>query len=326
MPSGITHILLKKELHDYPLSDPLDEVLAAGMDFLQIGAVAPDLPYASVADDDFFLTTQSDLADNFHYVKTNEVPLTMLQLLKDRQAALAPRELDFSFCFVSGYIAHVVADGIVHPYIRDKVGNYSDHKTEHRKLEMQLDILYMHRLSEKTGYSLELSCSNLEDELKNFNRKTYPEIDKAIEIFQNAIHSVYNKTYQSDTILGWVEGLHRMFKVATSHIPIIYKIGVDSAFFFDIFDHVDKYKDLLVLSKPVDAQPLNFLKKESIRYFDDVLPQFFKKYLPLAEKAYDFIYEGGSALTPEDIMPIDLDTGRPLASHNNLDIVPSFWS
>ena len=75
MPSGITHILLMKNLQSIVPDGDLKKVLQSGEDFLQVGAVGPDLPYASIADDDFFFSTESDLADKFHYEKTNQLIL-----------------------------------------------------------------------------------------------------------------------------------------------------------------------------------------------------------------------------------------------------------
>jgi len=326
MASGITHILLMKHLHDQLPEEDLDMIFAAGRDFLQVGAVAPDLPYASVADNDFFLTTQSDLADKFHYEKTNQVPLAALQELKRRESQLSKIERRYCFCFFAGYIAHVVADGIVHPYIRDKVGNYSEHKTEHRRLEMELDVMLLHELTRKSGVPIELNYSNLHDELENLNKTTYPQLPKVIDLFRSSIQAVYNLSYQSETILGWVTGLHRMFDVASGHYPAIYRnIGIDLAFLFADYQDIEKHKDLLVLIKPIDAQPKNFLQKDAVHYFEDVIPQFAKRYVPIAQKAYDYIYRNGVPLTETDIPAIDLDTGRLLAS-NNLDLIPTFWS
>ena len=82
MPSGITHILLMKNLQTILPESMLKHQMAAGRDFLQVGAVGPDLPYASIADSDLFFTTQSELADKFHYVKTNQVPLKALETIR----------------------------------------------------------------------------------------------------------------------------------------------------------------------------------------------------------------------------------------------------
>lgn len=56
MPSGITHILLVKNLQNVLPDGKLKKILQSGRDFLQVGALGPDLPYASIADDDFFFS------------------------------------------------------------------------------------------------------------------------------------------------------------------------------------------------------------------------------------------------------------------------------
>jgi hypothetical protein len=54
MAGGITHILLMKYLPNILPDDNLKKELTAGRDFLIIGAIAPDLPYAINTDEDFF--------------------------------------------------------------------------------------------------------------------------------------------------------------------------------------------------------------------------------------------------------------------------------
>jgi hypothetical protein len=327
MASGITHILLVKYLQNMLPEGRMKTCFAAGRDFLQAGAVGPDLPYASIADNDFFFSTQSDLADKLHYVRTNEVPLRALKQLHERGGQLSRQEIRYIFCFFAGYVSHVVADGIIHPFIRDKVGDYRNHQTEHRVLEMELDVLLFHHLTEKSNAPIELNYSNVHDELANLNEGTYPELRKAIDLFRDTIQSVYGELHETDLILGWIVGLHRMFSVAEGKHPSIYRIVgfVDNILFKDYEDLRKRYEDLLVLTTPVD-RPVNFLKKPKIHYFDDIIPQFYEKFIPIAQKAYRYVYEDGIVLTEADIPAIDLDTGRPIASNNNLDLVPTFWS
>ena len=54
MASGLTHILLTKKLQDKFEDGQLKNILAYAADSFQVGAVGPDLPYASIADNDFF--------------------------------------------------------------------------------------------------------------------------------------------------------------------------------------------------------------------------------------------------------------------------------
>lgn len=324
MPSGITHILLVKHLQDVLPAGMMKQTLAAGRDFLQVGAVGPDLSYASVMDNDFFFSTQSDLADKFHYQKTNEVPLYALQGLQKNKNAYTVKELRYAFNFFVGFISHIVADGIIHPYIRDKVGDYKDHQTAHRTLEMKLDVLLCHYLTQQSGWPIELNYLNIHDELMNI--QTAAELPKVFTLFQQAIKAVYGVSYDLGTIVGWITGLHRMFGLAEGRHPAIYRIaGMENGLLFADYKDINQHTDLLVLTKPVDRAE-NFLKREKIHYFDDVIPMFYKKIVPLLNRLYDYIYNDGLPVSADEIFPIDLDTGRSIAANNNLDVIPSFWS
>ena len=326
MPSGITHILLMKNLQSILPEGKLKKILQSGRDFLQVGAVGPDLPYASIADGDFFFSTQSDLADKFHYEKTNELILKAFHDIKIIQNVKV-KEKRFLFSFFVGFISHIVADGIIHPFVRDKVGDYHNNQTAHRVLEMKLDVLMFHHLTMNTNNPINLNYSNIHDELINFDKNFYPEIDLVVSFFRKLIYEVYGVGYEIDLIKGWVNGLHKMFDLAEGDHPIIYKgIGFINDFLFQDYEDLrNKYQDILILKKPVDRD-YNFLKQSSIHFLDDCLPRFYSIFIPLANKCYQYVYENGEELTSRDIPPIDLDTGRDLAANTNLDLVPTFWS
>ena len=326
MASGITHILLIKNLQNVMPEGDLKMTLAAGRDFLQVGAIAPDLPYASIADDDFFLTTQSDLADKFHYVQTNEIPLQAFIEIRNNMNTLTPKELRAHFIFFLGYASHVITDGIIHPFVRDKVGNYKENQTAHRVLEMQLDVLLFHYLTFKSNHPIEFNNSNIHDELINLNSDIYPERNKVIDLFSRLIKKVYTDNYDLNTILGWVKGLHRMFGIAEGE-PAIYRNipFINNFFFSDYNELLHKYDEILTLKTKKEGGE-NFAKKDHIHFFDDVVPHFYNRFIPVAQKAYNYIYGNGSALTEQDIFGIDLDTGRDLSKNNDLNLIPYYWS
>lgn len=326
MASGITHILLMKNLQSILPNGDLKKILQSGRDFLQVGAVGPDLPYASIADGDLFFKTQSDLADKFHYEKTNVLILRAFQEIKNNSASLSAREKRFMFSFFLGFAAHIVADGIIHPFVRDKVGNYHENQTAHRVLEMQLDVLLFHHLTKNTNAPINLNYSNIHDELINFDNNFYPEVEKVLQLFSKLILEVYQLSYDTPLINSWIKGLNAMFGVAEGDHPKIYRIigFINNFLFADYNDLRDKYKSILILEKPKDRD-YNFLRKNQIHFFDDCLPHFYNKFIPIANKCYDYIYNNKGELTDIDIPPIDLDTGRDLASNNDLDLTPTLW-
>lgn len=326
MASGITHILLMKNLQSQITNPILRNILAAGRDFLQLGAIAPDLPYASIADNDFILTDQSDLADHFHYRQTNRIGLDGLAEIKNRQVDWSHNKKlrRYHFNFILGYISHVVADGVIHPFVRDTVGDYNVAQTAHRVLEMRLDVLFYAHLNRNRGAHAEFNYANIHDELENLDG--YSETDEVISTFQKLIRQIYAENYKTDTIRGWITGLHRLFDLAEGDHPAIYK---DISFFDDYlypnFDELlNKAEDIYTLEKPIDRD-LNFLHNDRIHFIEDCVPQFYTKFVPIAEKAYQFVYKNGRPLTEEDIPAIDLDTGRLISDNNDLDQIPAFW-
>lgn len=325
MASGITHILLMKNLQTLLPDGELKRVIQSGRDFIQVGAVGPDLPYASIADNDFFLTTQSKLADKFHYEKTNVLILKAFQEIKKMNEPKNSREKRFLFSFFLGFAAHIIADGIFNPFIRDKVGDYHDNQTDHRVLEMQLDVLLYHYLTKRSNTPINLNYSNIHDELNNFDRSFYREVDVVLELFSQLIKEVYGIDCSPNEINGWFRGLHRMFGIAESEHPKIYRVVgfINNLLIADYDDLLEKHKEILTLTKPKDRD-YNFLRKPQIHYFHDCLPHFYHTFIPLANKCYDYIYNKKSELTDSDIPPINLYTGRNLSS-NYLDSTPILW-
>ena len=178
----------------------------------------------------------------------------------------------------------------------------------------------------KSGKPTEYNYSNMHDELMNI--KDYKEVDIVIKVFKEKINEVYNIDYDTELILSWVNGLHTLLSVAEGEHPAIYRNlsildGVLYKYYSDLEDILD---ELLILKKPKDGIINNFLHNEQIHFIDDCVPQFYDRFIPILERAYNYIYNDGDELTENDIPAIDLDTGRPVLYANNLDLIPTFWS
>lgn len=320
MASGLTHILLTKKLQDKLKNGKLKDILAFGADSFQVGAVAPDLPYASIADNDFFLKNESPLADKFHYEKTNQIPLQSLKKLKLLNGQIKEEIHYQMFSFFLGYISHVLADGIIHPFVRDKVGEYFENQAEHRCLEMQLDVLLFEELTKGSGFAAELNYTNLHNELKNFSSTEGAK--EIITVFSELIAAIYNEHYSAEKILGWINGIHRMFGIAEGDHPRIYRVLKTNSFTYRNRTDIDREKATL-LKRPKDRE-LNFLKVAQIDFFKDCIPQYYSRFAIIAQKAFEYVYENGKELDETDIPMINLDTGR-LISADKLELTPEFW-
>jgi len=319
MPSGLTHILLTKMLQKKMKDDDLRTILAFGGNSLQVGAIAPDIPYASIADTDLF-HSQRFLADDFHYKLTNQIPLQSLNLLKESKSLVDERIHYQMFSFYLGYLSHVFADGIIHPFIRDKVGDYKGNEAAHRELEMNLDVLLYHNQTILSGLGFEINYTNIQSEILNF--VNVEGVHKILETFIKLINTIYIQRFSDENIMGWIKGLYRLFELATGVFPPFFRNIKANTFTYRNYKDIDS-NEVLNLKKPKDKS-MNFLHVEQINFFENCLPQFFTKYSAVALKAYEFVYKNGPFLTETDIPFIDLDTGR-LVTNNNLDELPVLW-
>jgi hypothetical protein len=328
MPSGITHILLVKELLNRRLSGPAREVLSANIDFLQVGAVAPDLPYTAGIMSLFEREDKKSLADRFHYERTNAVPLMALSVLRSwRKLNKDAATVDRAFAFFMGYVSHIVADGIIHPFVRDKVGDYLPNKDAHRVLEMQLDVLFYNRFMARAGVTLaEFNRSNLHDELTNLGKRASKEVLPVMKLLTDAIREVYQVDCSPGDFLKWVKGLHQLVSLAEgSHAEIYKTIGfIESYLFPDYSVLKDHAEDILTLTQPKDRTQ-NFLGKDRVHFFEDIVPRFFSKLIPLIEEGYNNVFAGKPAFSEASIPSIDLDTGR-LVANPSLVNTPTLWT
>ncbi len=327
MPSGITHILLSRNFRDQLPKGRQKNILASAKDFFQVGAVGPDLPYASILGKGLVFEDQSDLADKMHHLTTNQIPLNVLSEIKNIHPInlLRRKEKRFKFAFFLGYMAHIVSDGIFHPFVRDKVGNYVDNKTDHRVLEMRMDVLLYHHFYAPTGVPGEFNYSNLHDELRNIEQ--YKQTLRVMLMFKEGIKSVYDEEHDIDTVQGWAKGLYRLFSIAEGDHPAIYRnLKILDGIIFKKYDDLqNSADDILLLTIPKDRTD-NFLKTNRIHIIDNCIPKFNQVFTPLAIKTYEYVYKGGPELTENDLPNINLDTGRPSDRHHDLDLIPTLWS
>ncbi len=332
MPSGISHILLSRYL-DIPDDRLYRYQLKKNARYFQIGSIAPDLPYASLVDDDF-LDSDSELANLFHYTHPNQDPdlspnrLPLLGLNQVQKRLLAgenKRECDAFFWFMVGYASHLIADGVCHPFVMDKVGRYEgDNKAEHRALEMGIDVLLFKFFTELSGHEIEASYAREDSYIKGFNQLTYS--GSVCTYFSDLIHTIYGIDVAPNEVSGWVEGMGRLFCLSTGKWPAwLRNLDETRPYVFRQIKDLDGIKDdYLVLESPKfwDA---NFLGKNRVHFFEDCLPRFDKLMLAFIDKAWAFVYEQGPALTEADLPAYSLDTGRVVADYDNIELTPAQW-
>lgn len=323
MPSGYTHMLLartfkeKAGLIDHEIGFLLDE----NIKYLQLGSLGPDLPYSQ----EMTLTNRSavQIANKFHYEKTNQIPIRAFNRIKsmvdDEKKAQA-------FAFFLGYASHVVADGIIHPFVRDKVGDYEENKAPHRTLEMRLDVLFLDYLTKQSGKGQELNNTNFHDQITDPLTKDFSHIST---LFSRLIFEVYGPRLHSTEIESWVQGMHKVFGIAESSNNQFYSwLPVMKEYLFhnhkDVLDRSGD--DLLLKRNDAKGRPANFADKD-IHFLNDCVPEFYRVFKKIALAAYSFVYEEGEKFDSSKLPAINLDTGRALlaADGKDLNSSPVYW-
>lgn len=318
MPGGITHLILalksRNELDEKPR-----KILDACQSAFLVGSIAPDLPYFSGADDDV-LHNEKALADHMHYENTNLIPLLAFKELKSNTG---DQERDWKFAFFAGYMSHVVGDGVIHPFVRDKVGDYSSHMTEHRKLEMKLDVLFAHH-----EYDTNFRNSGIPLILKDFGSADSHR-ESVFSLFSSLILEIYDKNIAAGQIAGWLKAVQRIFRAAT-FLPWYGPLGLTGAAYSDYEKLAEQKSKILTLGDPPDLGEHglngNFAELPRVDFYEHCVPKFLEKFRKLVSAAYSFVYENGpNPMT--DFQPINLDTGRLLIYKQGYDLKkkPFFW-
>lgn len=325
MPSGITHMILSKVLKDGLFNKSKEDgggkytrayhALQRNPGAFLVGSVAPDLPYISIGDD--------NIADCLHYTKTNEVPQRGFAEAANFVKVGKLEQAEALFCFNAGHFSHLVADGIMHPYVRDKVGDYKVAQVAHRTLEMKLDVLVALRY-----YDLEVKGTKFQNELDWINDCEFKE--EIFTSFSGNISSVYNLFVARDKVEAWIIAMRWLFDVVAGDFPEWYSNHMgDKGKAIKDYNSVKKEEGILTnLDMPIDANKnklsTNFtgIKDRKVHFFDDAVKKYFDVFPDMVLSAYESVFNGQGDV---DIPAIDLDTGRSL-KNNQLTEIPTLWS
>lgn len=329
MPSGISHMLLVRNL---PVEDrPYRYQMHSNSRYVQLGSIAPDIPYGAIADNDIF-QDRDEIADLLHFTKTNQdeslspekIPLAGFKRVKERREKEGgSRESDALFWFFAGYASHVIGDGVGHPFVMDKVGRYEgSNKAQHRALELGLDVILHNHFS--PGEGREATLTSMDSFMKGLGELKYS--DSVLGEFAFLIRSVYNKNFSGSEIKEWLRGFSRIYWFFTGNWPSwLRNIEKTSPWVFRRTEDIKgREDDYLTLKKPLFWEE-NFLKREEIHFIKDIIPRFNILMKEFLDRAWSWVYDGGDPLTSEDLPSLCLDTGRIVADPNNIDMKPILW-
>ena len=332
MPSPISHTLLSRYL-PVEKDSPYFAKWLYNKGYFQIGSIAPDLPYGAIADNDF-LENEAFLANLFHFTENrqdseqcpNRLPLLGLRRVKSLiQQGAAKRECNALFWFLVGYTSHVIADGMCHPYVLDKVGRYEgSNKADHRALEIGIDVMLFKHFTTTSGHEIEAAYAGMDTFINEFNQWRYANF--ILEHFAGLIKDVYGERFTPNEIKGWVNGISRLFCLSTGKWPdwIRWHDTTESFVFRLIDDLKDREDGYLVLEKPRFWER-NFLNTPRVHLLDDCLPHFNHLMKSFLDKAYAYVYESGPQISEDDLPAFSLDTGRTVNDPDSIALAPLLW-
>lgn len=332
MPSGISHMLLSRNL-ELGADCPYRYKMRQNTRYLQIGSVAPDLPYASVLDNDLF-ESESELANLFHFTAPgqniaqapNQLPLLGLEHVRHLvQKGENKRECDALFWFIAGYASHVIADGICHPYVMDKVGRYEgSNKAEHRALEMGIDVLLFKHFTADSGYAIETNYAGMDTFIAGFNELKYATL--IYRHFATLIRETFGVVVEPNEIQGWVVGMSRLFGLAAGNwLDILRQLDATRPYVFrNIQDLEGREDEYLLLGRP-RFWDQNFHNMATVHFLNDCVPRFNTLMKNFLDQAYAYVYDSGPQIGADDLPSFSLDTGRTVCDFDNIALKPLLW-
>ena len=264
MPAAFAHMIAadnaKRQLDEQGLKLP-ELVLNEYSEWLQAGAVGPDYPYLH-----HILTSQSkSWADLFHYVRSSDVVRAGVKILKARYPS-EKDESDFkrALAWLYGYASHVVLDASVHPVVRAIVGEYEEHKTQHRACEMFMDSFIY-----KDYFDIELDNSDWVSYLKALTTKTGRMDSSVASIWNSMIKEVHPSDYSSNPpqIDGWQKAYEEKMSVAEHNAVFFRHVAAEEGVFYELSTEISPADMTQYIEKASLPKPNKF-KQDTMHYRD----------------------------------------------------------
>lgn len=144
MPAFITHLIISRDI----------EEKNNNQNFFSLGSLGPDLPYyrnvfgaaISAFFEERFNSKSAGFylghGDYFHSRTPNIFPLKLLETIRKDDLLKNDENKKGKFAFACGYLTHMAADLIFHPYVNSLAGSYYlfvENAIKHRNIEICLD-------------------------------------------------------------------------------------------------------------------------------------------------------------------------------------------
>lgn len=251
VPKEITHIHVAEKIRERT-GERLRKILTDHDRAYSFGSMSPDLYYYDVR---LPLEKKHDLelGEVIHGRYGNDNSMHVLWMLEKcvQLKQESPSSLDSTFSFLCGYLTHVAADTIFHPYVYSVSGNYYHPDLEertrsegrHRLFETMLDFYVLKLRGQKLADFQLLERLNpgqaKSDLLKFFSQGMSHAVDAAGQTMpaMQDIHWITERSFKrSRTMIGMfhnrplLKGLHMLNKKLNGKISHIAHLGY-------IYDH-----------------------------------------------------------------------------------------
>ncbi|MGA3281360.1 MAG: zinc dependent phospholipase C family protein [Smithella sp.] len=266
MPAAFAHMIAadkaKRQLEKEGLKLP-QIVLNEYPQWLQAGAVGPDYPYLHHMINNI---PSESWADLFHYVKSSDIVRAGVKTLKARYPSENGDEnFKKALAWLYGYASHVVLDASIHPVVRAIVGEYEQHKTEHRACEMFMDSFIY-----KEYFGIELDNSDWVNYLKALTDANTGGMDLPVAALWHAtLKEVHPSDYANNSpqIDGWQKAYEEHLSMAEHNAIFFRHAAADDGILYELSTEIlpadmTKYIEKALLPKP------NKFSQDTMHYRD----------------------------------------------------------
>jgi hypothetical protein len=230
MPGSVAHMLIFEaalaEIENDGDCGELVSMLKGNMNYGRLGSLGPDLPYFNgvLRTAASFLLAGSyqpepieRWGDLLHSKKPNVFPLTMMEIAW-RETDPDEEEWDViaqnQWAFIMGYVTHIAADQIIHPYVNKIAGNYyrdKEKRKKHLDCEVYQDVVVFSNRYNKsildehldTWVNIHTKSGKTEPHFRRFLQKSFKETH-AIFPSENDIEHWYRGLSFIQKWLKWI--------------------------------------------------------------------------------------------------------------------------
>jgi len=228
MPACVAHMLVARKVREKLAAntaiDDFVKLLKKYARYMELGSLGPDLPYYTPLEPGPDETPEeesdepaetSKWGDLLHFEPSNKFPLKMIEAIWHESEGHRSDQDKMRFAFACGYVTHMAADQMVHPFINRIAGPYyasRKNKQTHREVEVYQDVVLYAKVE---GGDVMVAGPDAWCDPKQGSRQ------KTDVWFRYMIRDALVQTYEAapddGDIERWVKRLHKFLRRLPAH-------------------------------------------------------------------------------------------------------------